>query len=88
MDFPLDILYVWWDEPMRPTHVKNLAPGRENWMSTFKSTVLIAVNRDSGEEVQRYMVFGHGLFTVADRSCNVETCGNSEGRQLEVGGYA
>ncbi|CAM9935769.1 unnamed protein product, partial [Ectocarpus fasciculatus] len=81
MDFPLDIHYQWWDDPARPTHIRTLSPGTENWMLSFKTTVVLALNKETQEEVSRFLVKGHGLFTVAERSCTAETCGTSEGAE-------
>lgn len=53
-------------------------------MLTYKTTYLVAMNKNTGEEVDRHFVEGHGLFTVAPRTCDVETCGTSEGSELPV----
>lgn len=53
-------------------------------MLTYKGTYLIALNKETKEEVARHLVTGHGLFTVATRTCDVETCGNSEGTETPV----
>lgn len=53
-------------------------------MLTYKTTHLVALNKKTGEEVARHLVEGHGLFTVAPRTCDVETCGNSEGAETPV----
>lgn len=79
--FPLDIHYQWWDNPVKPTHIRTLAAGTENWMLSYKTTVLVALNKETQEEVGRHLVTGHGLFTVADRACTAETCGTSEGAE-------
>ena len=63
-----------------------LAPGTENWMLSYKTTYIIALNKETQEEVGRYLVKGHGLFTVADRACTAETCGTSEGAETPVSG--
>ncbi|CAB1116535.1 unnamed protein product [Ectocarpus sp. CCAP 1310/34] len=81
MDFDLDIHYQWWNEPVKPTHIRTLAPGTENWMLSYKTTLVLALNKETQEEVSRYLVKGHGLFTVAERSCTAETCGTSEGTE-------
>lgn len=62
----------------------SLAAGAENWMLSYKTTVLVALNKETQEEVGRHLVTGHGLFTVADRTCTAETCGNSEGAEMPV----
>lgn len=53
-------------------------------MLSYKTTMLIALNKETQEEVGRHLVIGHGLFTVADRACTAETCGNSEGAETPV----
>lgn len=53
-------------------------------MLSYKSTYIIALKKETQEEVARYLVTGHGLFTVADRNCDAETCGTSEGAELPV----
>ncbi|CAM9389453.1 unnamed protein product, partial [Hapterophycus canaliculatus] len=84
LDFPLEIHYQWWNEPAKPTHIKKLDPGTENWMLSYKTTVVLALNKETREEVGRFLVKGDGLFTVADRACNAETCGTSEGEETPV----
>lgn len=53
-------------------------------MLSYKTTYIIALNKETQEEVGRYLVTGHGLFTVADRACTAETCGTSEGAETPV----
>lgn len=53
-------------------------------MLSYKTTYIIALNKETQEEVGRYLVKGHGLFTVADRACTAETCGTSEGAETPV----
>lgn len=56
----------------------------ENWMLSYKTTTMIALNKETQEEVARYLVKGNGLFTVARRECGVDTCGTSEAGELPV----
>lgn len=53
-------------------------------MLSYKTTTVIAKNKETQEEVARYFVTGDGLFTVAERACTAETCGNSEGKETPV----
>lgn len=53
-------------------------------MLSYKTTTVIALNKETQKEVARYLVKGHGLFTVADRACTAETCGTSEGGETPV----
>lgn len=66
------------------TQNTRLDPGTENWMLSYKTTVVIALNKESREEVARFLVKGDNLFTVADRACTAETCGTSEGEETPV----
>lgn len=45
---------------------------------------MVALNKETQEEVARYLVKGNGLFTVAQRECGVDTCGISEASELPV----
>lgn len=67
---------------------RSLPAGTDNWMLTYKTTMVIALNRETQEEVARHLVTGNGLFTVANRECSAETCGNTEGTELSVRGLA
>ncbi|CAM9872585.1 unnamed protein product [Pylaiella littoralis] len=81
LDIDLDIHYQWADDEIKPTHIRKLEAQAEKWFLSYKTTTIIAKNKDTQEEVARYFVTGHGLFTVADRSCTAETCGTSEGEE-------
>ncbi|CAM9512269.1 unnamed protein product [Pylaiella littoralis] len=81
MDITLDIHYQWFDQPTLPTHVRTLKPGTENWMLTYKTTTMVALSKETGQEMGRQLVRGNSLFTVANRDCTVETCGTSEGAE-------
>ena len=53
-------------------------------MLSYKTTIIVARNKKTQEEVARHLVTGHGLFTVAERDCGVDTCGTSEASELPV----
>lgn len=53
-------------------------------MLTYKTTIMIALDKETGEEMGRQLITGHSLFTVANRDCTAETCGNSEGQGTPV----
>lgn len=57
-------------------------------MLSYKTTHIIARNKETQEEIARYLVKGHGLFTVAGRECTAETCGTSEGEIPSVRGVS
>ena len=56
-------------------------------MISYKTTTMVALNKETQEEVARYLVKGNGLFTVAQRECGVNTCGISEASELPVRTY-
>lgn len=64
-----------------------LPPGREQWILSYKTTYLVAVNAATSEEVGRHKVTGHGLFTIAPRDCGAETCGTSEGGDIPASSF-
>lgn len=53
-------------------------------MLSYKTTVVLALNKETREEVGRFLVKGNNLFTVANRACTAETCGTSEGQETPV----
>mmetsp|Transcript_11376 Transcript_11376/g.16920 ORF Transcript_11376/g.16920 Transcript_11376/m.16920 type:complete len:468 (-) Transcript_11376:74-1477(-) len=79
--FPITVYYKWLDGP-ETIHLKEVLPGKEIWMRSYRTTELIAKTME-GKELQRMRVSADSLFTVADRYCNIEDCGIIE-RPKEV----